>query len=181
MRPIIILNGPPNCGKDTLADALVDKDLAVKLQFKERLYTETAHYFGVDLSHFKYLATNRATKEKYIPMLDCTPREALIHVSEDIIKPAKGNDFFGVALSRTVLHRPWAPAFVVSDGGFEDELVPLHDVGKVVVVHVVRDGCTFEGDSRTYLNNPTCVLDNNTTVDDAVHILEGIINVYTNS
>lgn len=175
-RPIIILNGPPNCGKDTLADAL--SDVAVKVEFKHALYKETAKYCKVDLSHFTNLATNRSTKEKYIHMLGCTPRGALIHVSENIIKPQYGKQFFGKALARTISQRPWASAFVVSDGGFDEEIEPLHDVGKVLIVRVLRDGCSFEGDSRKYLDNPICVLDNNGTVEEAVHILKGILNVY---
>ena len=45
MNRIIILNGPPNCGKDTIGEMLIQQTDAATTQFKEVLYKETAKYF----------------------------------------------------------------------------------------------------------------------------------------
>lgn len=79
-------------------------------------------------------------------------REALIHVSEDIMKPKYGQDYYGLKVLDKVSNSSERYSFA-SDGGFKNEVLPLLDVGyQVVVVKLERSGATFEGDSRTLLN-----------------------------
>lgn len=157
----VILNGPPGCGKDTLAEA-IGKYNFIHRSFKKQLYIETARHFGVELEAFIAEATDRKRKEmpwfplyQYTPQGNLertlTPREALIYVSEELIKPTEGKDFFGKAAAEACLkdNVRWA---VFSDGGFEEEIEPLVEAfGQVVVVRLHREGYTFEGDSRRYL------------------------------
>lgn len=79
-------------------------------------------------------------------------REALIHVSEDIMKPKYGQDYYGCKFLEKVESSPERYVFA-SDGGFFRELTPLLDNGyNVHIVKLERSGATFEGDSRTLLN-----------------------------
>lgn len=79
-------------------------------------------------------------------------REALIHVSEDIMKPKYGQDYYGRRLLEKVGRSSERYSFA-SDGGFKNEVLPLLDVGyRVVVVQLESYGETFEGDSRTLLS-----------------------------
>lgn len=79
-------------------------------------------------------------------------REALIHVSEDVMKPKYGQDYYGRKFLEKVEHSSERYSFA-SDGGFFRELTPLLDNGyNVHVVKLERSGATFEGDSRTLLN-----------------------------
>lgn len=79
-------------------------------------------------------------------------REALIHVSEDIMKPKYGQDYYGRKFLEKVESSPERYSFA-ADGGFADEVLPLLDAGyQVVVAQLERSGATFEGDSRTLLN-----------------------------
>lgn len=79
-------------------------------------------------------------------------REALIHVSEDIMKPKYGQDYYGRKFLEKVENSPERYVFT-SDGGFADEAIPLLDKGyNVHIVKLERSGATFEGDSRTLLN-----------------------------
>jgi hypothetical protein len=76
----------------------------------------------------------------------------MIYVSEDITKPALGNDIFGVCVAREVED---GKDYAISDGGFEDELVPLiNRVGadNIVLVQLTREGCDYSSDSRRYFN-----------------------------
>ena len=79
-------------------------------------------------------------------------REALIHVSENIMKPKLGQDYYGRKFLEKVERSPERYSFA-ADGGFKNEVLPLLDAGyQVVVAQLERSGATFEGDSRTLLN-----------------------------
>lgn len=78
-------------------------------------------------------------------------REALIHVSEDVMKPKYGQDYYGRKFLEKVEHSSERYSFA-SDGGFFRELTPLLDNDyNVHIVKLERSGATFEGDSRTLL------------------------------
>jgi hypothetical protein len=83
--------------------------------------------------------------------LHLSKREVLIHMSENVIKPSFGKDAFGKAL---VSQLPYVGVVFISDSGFPEELQPvINHVGadNVLVVRIQRQGCTFKGDSRNYL------------------------------
>ena len=151
----VLLNGPPGCGKDTLADMLATHGFS-KYSFKSTLYSETMEYFGCHQREFMRRATDRSLKEK--PWLELqlegrkiSPRAALIHVSEKVMKPLHGPEHYGqAAADRCVTDKVSMAVF--SDSGFVDEMLPLCRAFKsVVVFRLRREGFSFEGDSRGYL------------------------------
>ena len=78
-------------------------------------------------------------------------REALIHVSENIIKPKLGKDYYGRKFLEKVENSPERYSFA-SDGGFRFEILPLLDAGyNVYIVQLERLGATFDNDSRKLL------------------------------
>lgn len=149
---IILFNGPPGTGKDAAADFF--KELGFKhLSFKYQLFKETIKYFGVEEKWFMSRYKNRDEKEVpsvYLNHMSC--REAMIHVSEDIIKPQKGLDFFGSLVANEIdLNRDYC----ISDGGFIDEVAPvINKVGSenFVLVQLTREGHDYSTDSRRYLD-----------------------------
>lgn len=158
MSKAIILNGPPGVGKDTLANLLVqaleqwDKPKQAKhREFKSALFDIALAISGMSTSewHYNY---HRDRKEVAHPALaGKSPREFLIHISEVVVKPLYGDDFFG---KRALLKTKGDPAHyhVFSDGGFLSELIPLTELHEVVVFRLFRDDCSFKGDSRNYIN-----------------------------
>ncbi len=178
---VIILNSPPNSGKDTIADGLSSRWGFFHNRFKEHLYACTAYVFNIDVEEFKDLANSRESKEipnpnlllpnesynsleKYLKnsrVIDkmhntpvrITPREALIFTSEIMIKPLMGKDYFGKIFSQNL---DLESGTVASDGGFEDEIYPtIERVGKdnVFIIQFTREGAdSFEGDSRGWVN-----------------------------
>jgi len=150
MITTIILNATPAAGKDISADFIADAYGANHIRFKDSLYEIAAEHAGVPVDWVKEFATDRKLKE--IPchfLYDFTPRQWLIRISEEVIKPAHGNDYFGKATAAKLQDG----LNVISDSGFIEEFYPVADASdKVVVVQLYRDGCTFEGDSRNYLN-----------------------------
>jgi len=165
----MILNGPPGCGKDTLAEGLVARGLGfTKMQFKEALYRATAEHFRVPLREFIHRATDRDAKEipwcklriwceETLKYQHISPRWALIYTSEAVIKPKHGASYFGqAAAQRCAVDRVTRAVF--SDGGFAEEIEPLADLyDQLVVVQLYRDGFTFNNDSRDYVTGPRTV------------------------
>jgi hypothetical protein len=149
---IIIFNGPPGSGKDEAASYF--KRCGFKhLSFKYVLFQETISFFGVDEKWFMDGYNDRAVKERPEELLEgMSRREAMIYVSEDITKPALGKDIFGVCVAREIED---GKDYCISDGGFEEELLPLiNRVGadNIVLVQLTREGCDYSSDSRRYFN-----------------------------
>lgn len=158
----VIFNGPPRVGKDTLSRLIVPYlSGPVRITcFKEKLYDAT---FTRLLPEFQLFAPRDWWgSEKYDDLKDDplaklvmqdgfegTARECLIHVSEDIIKPAFGAGYFGEMMADTL-----KPGYnIISDGGFGPELDPVIEAADyVVVVRLYKTGYTFAGDSRNYID-----------------------------
>lgn len=153
---IIILNGPPLCGKDTIADKMIEGDLVgafCKLQYKDKLIELTQAAYSITPEQWDEIYT-RDRKEVPTPLLwGKSPREALIHMSETVIKPAFGRDYFGKAAADNI---QYDKVNVFSDGGFPEEIKPLIDlvgVNHLVVVRLHAKGCSYDGDSRSYFED----------------------------
>lgn len=150
---ILIFNGPPGTGKDEAAAFFCNKFNFEHLSFKKQLFRETIKYFGVKESWFMDGYNNRSKKETKEPALkNHSRRTAMIYTSESVIKPNKGNDYFGQQVAEEIdLNKN----YVISDGGFVEELEPIIDkVGaeNVAIVQLTRQGCDFRGDSRRYFD-----------------------------
>lgn len=176
MGKIVILNGPPGSGKDVIAESMQQHGFN-RRSFKTALYTMVASYYNVPLNHVISLATDRDTKELPFALFDGrSPREALIHVSEDIVKPTLGPAVFGWLLGMSVDN----DRYVVSDGGFDEEIVPLIQMGhSVLIIHLSRDGCTFDNDSRNYVNAFPAITykyHNNSTIENAAKAIALLAN-----
>ena len=180
---VIILNSPPAAGKNALADALTERTGASHKAMKDKLYILTDALFGLSEGTTERLNDDREQKERRhpfyvisterfndlqlymktgygyltpsIPDDGCmiTVREALIYVSELVVKPSFGSAYFGKELACNV---DLESGTVVSDGGFSSEIQEVvNKVGKenVYVVQFTREGASsFEGDSRGWVN-----------------------------
>lgn len=174
---IVVLNGPPGCGKDTIGVAAADEWSYAPISFKEPMFVIAAATIGMELQEFKRNYANREWKErKREEWGGKSIRDLFIAISENYIKPFFGNEYFGQQVADVMRkNQPFLRYYVATDGGFYDEINALikEDV-KVYIVHMYRDGCTFEGDSRSYINHPDAVtlrLDNNGTIDETVEEL----------
>lgn len=152
MKTVIILNGPPGVGKDTIADAL---PVDFKVSFKQPMFDIARSILGPKKYHaFEKFYDCRETKEQPLMILGgMSCREFMIWISECVIKPAFGKDYFGVRLAETV-NGALAKTAVCSDGGFSSEIPPLLSAGiRVALVRLHRHGFTFDGDSRSYIDD----------------------------
>lgn len=173
----IILNGPPGCGKDAIANSIINITTVEKRQFKDALYEHTAKHFNVDLDKFIKFASDRELKDsKSLAGLGGrTPRQALIHVSENIYKPRFGSDYFGKveALKLSELAGRLGGSFnvIYPDGGFTDECTAIEpELDLLIIIRLHRDGFDFLGDSRDYINLP----DTEARVSIDISLLDGL-------
>lgn len=171
---IIILNAPPHCGKDTIADTLRDNHKFAKTEFKHTMFSAALALSGLSKEEYMSRYNNRDLKEKpwdKLGGLSC--REFMIHISEEVMKPLFGQDVFGKRASSACDFAMTCGYnhIVFSDGGFIDEVKALSESGhKVLVARLRREGFDFGNDSRDYLYPDFC-----DSVD--VHLIEGMPEV----
>ena len=151
-KKVVIFNAPPGSGKDEACKYLLGAcSNTFHKEFKSKLFTITREIFSVSKEEWENHYTRELKEQPWDKLNVLSPRQALIFVSEKIIKPNFSKLYFGESLAKSLEKG----LNVVSDGGFEDEVLPIIEaVGKdnILVVKIKREGCSFEGDSRNYLN-----------------------------
>jgi hypothetical protein len=146
---IVFLNGPPHSGKDTAAEMLLQNFPGVIRKFAAPLKQSAAGMLGETVEWIE------ANKDKPDPRLNGeTVRSFLINISEKLIKPLYGKQFFGKCMVGELDKLVGNTEFVfITDSGFFDEAIPVVNafgVSNCLLVQVRRPGKTFEKDSRSY-------------------------------
>ena len=149
---IIILNGPPGSGKDAIAGWITKLNYE-HIHFKSRLFDVAIALSGVDETDWFERYNDRELKETPWDKINgMSQRELMIHVSENVIKKIHGSGIFGTELAHEIQSDQ---NYVVSDGGFAEEIQTLADAVRethdLFVVRINRPGYTFDGDSRRYV------------------------------
>ena len=153
---VVIFNAPAGLGKDYVCEHL-DKAYGFNhTSFKDRLIEIVKSFYGLtdeEVEQFSSREQKELPQEKLCGM---SWRQALIHMSEVVVKPNFGKCFFGKKLANKVRI---GHVNVVSDGGFYEEIeeiVKAFGKERVVIVQIHSEGYTFEGDSREYLDGTRC-------------------------
>lgn len=157
---IIIFNCPAGSGKDTIGRCFKNLFGCELRAFKTALYLATfPHTSCKNYAEFIKYCTDRELKE--IPNFKfdgLSPRQMLIRVSENIIKPKYGKAYFGLKSAEEISPQSFSKGVVFTDGGFPEEVVPLIEkFGKhsIYVIQFCGQGKNdFEGDSRDFFNLP---------------------------
>lgn len=154
MAKVIIFNGAPRSGKDALGSIIIKEYEAEHLQYKDALIDLTKRFYQVSDEAWDNMY--KWDKDKVYSCFGIkSPRQALIHVSENVIKPVFGKRVFGEILAER-LSRYSPDIYVVTDSGFKDELEPVIEqvgVENVLVIRLHREGCTYKGDSRGFIKD----------------------------
>lgn len=170
MKTIVLLNGPPRCGKTTIARYLEKIHDFNYLNFSDTIRKVQSILFPLDdYESFKF-------KELYPGY---TGRDFMIDFAESFVKPKLGPGFFANSLADAFTAFSIAHGIsntVIGDLGFEseyqtitDRLTRLSEVFgssvRIELWHVVRDGTDFVKDSRDYIGTPTRVIENNSSTE----------------
>lgn len=158
-RKIVLFNGPPGSGKDEAAHSAAHAYDGRVLSFKNKLFDIALTVSGIpEQDWFEiYDAPRDSGLNKNTPLSTLgglSQREFLIKISEEWVKPTLGEAYFGYALAEAIAGVENDFIFV-SDSGFEAESRVLQETfgyENVVLVRLEREGCTYEGDSRGYLD-----------------------------
>ena len=196
MQPkIIILNAPPQSGKDTAANYLAKHLDGQHMSFKRPLHDITVKMLGLDMGI--YLDAYEEMKE--VKMIDIggdilfklgisymkhlTLREWYIHLSENVLKPSFGDDFFGVMAAKRLKTYKWN---IFSDGGFSEEIKALYSATpkeNITVIKIQQNFKNFKNDSRGWISEglvgKTIVIENNDSLADFYKQLDVIIGGLT--
>lgn len=164
MIKTIILNGPASSGKDVIADYLVSKynsetTLVVKMMFKEKLIEAAVLSSGVTREdwgrHYERDLKETPWDKLVVSGKELSPRQYLIHMSENVLKKLFGVDVFGRAAAQEMKGSDNCNKDIVcifSDSGFIEELYPVYEqCPDCFLARIHREGKTFEGDSRNYI------------------------------
>lgn len=146
---IIILNAPPSSGKDTIGN-LLELTGFTGYSFKQPMFDLAQAVLPEDSFEFFMRDYNdREQKEKPQDYLcGFTIREFMINISESWVKPLFGKSHFGKLAADNI----GDDDTFITDGGFAEEVIPLLNKGKpVVICRLHRKGCSYKGDSRRFL------------------------------
>lgn len=159
---LIVLNGPPGCGKDAIAigiqNYLVDNGFATSvlhLKFAEPL-REHLKYLCPESADDAWFAAN---KDSYIiPRTKRTPREEMIHRFVSVAD-TRGPSWLGFEFVKNLNaiaeapEKAYSDIVIVGDCGRWSDLEPVVKDLKIAtyVCRIRREGFTFEGDVREYI------------------------------
>lgn len=158
---VIVLNGCPLSGKDSIADYLVQKHsreyaAVEKKMFKDKLIEAAVRTSGVSRicwdRHYQRDLKELPWDALIAGNIALSPRQYLIHISENVMKPLFGEEVFGLAAAESLTNEE--VTYVFSDGGFSEELKPvIRKVGEsnFFLARLHRDGYSFDGDSRRHV------------------------------
>ena len=155
---IIILNGPPNSGKDFIADKLIALTLentkVAHLKFSAPIKSAVHNILNIATSGPNKLDIEILKDTERPEFYGKTPRQAYIEFSEEYMKPMYGTDIFGRLLLKKIEEKKsyGYKSIIISDGGFNDEVqVLLNSYPQLHIVKLFRKDCTFKNDSRDYV------------------------------
>lgn len=160
MNKVILLNGPPRCGKDTVANYICRRFDAHHHKHALILQRAVSALFAVPWPEWQ--ARYEPDKDTPWETLEgLTPRQAMIWVSEEVMKPRFGHTYFGRKLAATITAGR-APLNVISDCGFQleqDPIISTFGAENCILIRIHRPGTSFANDSRSYITAPCTSVD----------------------
>lgn len=173
---IVGFNGPPQSGKDTMADMLADhmdmqgvKLPIIQVSLSEPLrriaYAMTGtqgELVGPDYEAFKNTQFDEFGWK--------TGRQLMIDVSESFLKPVYGKAIMANLLIQKLVALNFHGIVLIRDTGFQvelDTLAQVYGASKIYAARIHRSGCSFDGDSREWVQaDRDGDYENNGSLDD---------------
>ncbi len=180
---VVLLNGPPGSGKDTIANKMSmyvgNNYQFFHYKFSTLLKTQVLCDYGFYPIDYwlDYFEDRKHKEEPRVEFDGKSFREMVIDKSENKIKPILGKDFYGRYLARKItidftISAPFSPLVAISDSGFLEESLPMiktFGAENMLLARIRAEerGVSYKGDSRSYLklDIPTIDIDNNRIIE----------------
>ena len=155
---LLLLNGPPGCGKDTVATALKNYAQQKGLNVRNVVIMKCAA--PIKAAYPSLLGRTNSDEldllkdEEYLGVPRGI-RKVQIALSEDVMKPIFGQDIFARILAKKVACLHSNILCIISDCGFMTEYKYLFyrtPRNNFLTLRLSRGNTTFEGDSRSYIH-----------------------------
>jgi hypothetical protein len=162
---IILLSGPPGCGKDTFGSMLekalwvdaVPNSMQLKFAGPIKEFFKNTYCHG-DQAEFEWYEKRENKDIPHDALMGKTPREIQIAYSEMFMKPFHGSDIWGRMLGDKIQYEMThneIEYFIVTDLGFESEydyLQNRYGSENIIIIEIRRKGCDFSKDSRNFID-----------------------------
>jgi hypothetical protein len=158
---IVLFNGPPEAGKDTLSIELAQAlNAPVGLgRMSAPLKRGACALYDIDPEEFQQMPKNEPSDK----LFGQTPRQVQIELSENFLKPRHGEAVMGHIMVNSLrelieacLEAEEEVGYVaVPDSGFYCELPPLVEAfgaESIIMIRLHRKGKDFSRDSRSYVD-----------------------------
>ena len=152
---VIFVNGPKRSGKDTATLFAVKHFGARHYKMAWPMKSAVAAMFGLSHEEERHYFETDAKDAPQARFFGKSPRQVLIDYSERWAKQLFGDDIFGELAVRFIQSPTEAPFTIISDSGFRGEaarVVGWLGAARCMMIQLSRPGCTFEGDSRSYVD-----------------------------
>lgn len=163
-QKVILLNGCPSSGKDTIANYVVKEYKYKTIAFKDKAYKDVIDYYNISEEKYMSLYNDRSTKDEPCDELNgLSPRKAMQHVVENIKKPEYGKDYLAKYTLNIILNDK-NNNYIVSDLGLDEEEELVHSLLKeslYKIVYIERQNYTFENDTRSKRKHIDHIINNN--------------------
>ena len=179
MKKIIVINGPPRSGKDTICQHLLEKtECSEEIKFTKPVKEITHANAGLCVLH-DYFETVKDTPNEIFS--GKTPREAYIETSENLRE--KHGQTHIAELFAEEIRKSNAEIILNSDIGFDFELnLLIEEFGNdsILLIKLERDGKSFQNDCRNYLSDTTVdtVLVKNAILNDFLDEGFGVVEQF---
>jgi hypothetical protein len=156
MKKIIILNGPPRCGKDVAANAIqqyLGTDTVAHLKLSTPLKTIAMLILGGDPVLHEQL------KDVPTNFKSLSYREMQIIIFNELAR-SLGIDWLGQIMVRSILAEE-SDYIVISDGGRPEDVAPMLRLlpsKEVMILQIMRNNCNFTHDIRMYLSDNRAIM-----------------------
>lgn len=172
---IFLLNGPPGCGKDTvgkmLAQMLPGKTVVAKFAEPLKLATHGVIAILNGLKEVEGPDAHENDKDRAQSLLNgFSYRDAYIAMSERFCKPLFGDAYFGNLMAKRIRGLDSdVDHVVITDCGFTSEvdaMVRSMPTASFHLWYIHRTGCSFLGDSRSYIELPDSYLTTRSKIEN---------------
>lgn len=193
MTKIILVNGPPGSGKDTIGWDIMEwiNDNAYPMMGYISIEKLALPLRKIVFALAEGELDIEQDKDKQVMFGGLTPRKIMQSASEDWLKRLAGPNVFAELLSQridthyVIYDHIEHHYVVVTDCGFQTEvdyIVDKYGEDNVYLIRMMREGCNFIGDTREFTSIPKrshfATITNNGSYDDLKSAAASVLSVW---